>query len=110
MESLHHKPIKRFSLEGDIYDDASISRLKIEYIRLLTLEMKLSGYVPRLDIDPDFTIEYNSKAEIFRFILTMHGIYVGKKRSEWIEGIDGTMVVPIHQNKSNEFSRDQASQ
>jgi hypothetical protein len=72
--------------------------------------MKLSGYVPRLDIDPDFTIEYNSKAEIFRFILTMHGIYVGKKRSEWIEGIDGTTVVPIHQNRSSEFSRDQASQ
>jgi hypothetical protein len=65
MESLHHKPIKRFYLEGDIYDDATyISRLKTEYIRILVMEMRLSGYVPRLDIDPDFTIEYNVRAEI----------------------------------------------
>lgn len=110
MENLHHKPIKRFSLQGDIYDDASIYRLKTEYIKLMTLEMKLSGYVPRLDIDPDFTIEYNNKAEIFRFTLSLHGVYVGKKRSEWIAGIDGTLVVPSHQNKSSEFSREQASQ
>ena len=110
MESLHHKPIKRFYLEGDIYDDAAISRLKTEYIRILVLEMRLSGYVPRIDIDPDFTIEYNIKAEIFRFQLSLHGIYVGKKRSEWIQGIDGTSVIYMAQNRSSEFSRDQASQ
>lgn len=110
MESIHHKPIKRFSLEGDIYDDATILRLKLEYINLLKLEMKLSGYVPRIDIDPDFTIEYNLRAEIFRFQLSMHGIYVGKKKSEWIQGIDGTRVVPIHQNKLSEFLPEQASQ
>jgi hypothetical protein len=110
MESFHHKPIKRFFLDGDIYDDATIYRLKTEYIKLLILEMKLSGYVPRLDIDPDFTIEYNIKAEIFRFQLSMHGVYVGKKKSEWIQGIDGVLVVPIPQNRSNEFSQEQASQ
>lgn len=110
MESLHHKAIKKFCLEGDIYDDATIARLKTEYVKLLTLEMKLSGYVPRLDIDPDFTIEYNIKAEIFRFTLSLHGVYVGKKKSEWIQGIDGTQVIPIVPNKSNEFSQEQASQ
>lgn len=108
MESLHHKPIKRFYLEGDIYDDATIFRLKTEYIRILVMEMKLSGYVPRLDIDPDFTIEYNVRAEIFRFQLSLHGIYVGKKRSEWIQGIDGTSVICMDQNKLSELSRDQA--
>ena len=72
--------------------------------------MKLSGYVPRLDIDPDFTIEYNLQAQIFKFQLSMHGVYVGKKRSEWIQGIDGTQVIPILQNKSSELSREQASQ
>jgi hypothetical protein len=109
METFHHKTIKRFFLEGDIYDDASILRLKSEYIRLLTLEMKLSGYVPRLDIDPDFTIEYNLKAEIFRFQLSMHGIYVGKKKSQWIQGIDGAAVIATPQSRSKELSRDQAS-
>ena len=108
MESLHHKPIKRFYLDGDIYDDATISRLKTEYIRILVMEMRLSGYVPRLDIDPDFTIEYNVRAEIFRFQLSLHGIYVGKKRSEWIQGIDGTSVICMDQSKLSELSRDQA--
>jgi hypothetical protein len=58
-ESYHHKPIKRFYLDGIIHDDSMIGRLKEEYIRLLTSEMKLSGYVPRIDLDPDFTIGYN---------------------------------------------------
>ncbi len=110
MENLHHKPIKRFSLEGDIYDDASIYRLKTEYVRLLTSGMKISGYVPRLDIDPDFTIEYNIQANIFKFNLSIYGTYVGKKKSEWILGIDGTRVIYIPQIRSNELSQDQVSQ
>ena len=105
METLHHKPIKRFSLEGNILDEALTPRLKTEYIRLLLLEMKLSGYVPRLDIDPDFTIEYNKNTEIFTFRLSLHGVYVGKKKSEWIQGIDGARVIYTAQNKLNEFSQ-----
>lgn len=108
MESFHHKPIKRFYLEGDIYDDAAISRTKTEYIKILMMSMRLSGYVPRLDIDPDFTIEYNIKAEIFRFQLSLHGIYVGKKKSEWIQGVSATSAMYMAQNKSSELSRDQA--
>ena len=110
MENVHHKPIKRFHLEGDIYDDASIIRLKSEYIKILIMEMRFSGYVPRIDIDPDFTIEYNVKAEIFKFELSMHGIYVGKKKSEWIQAVDGTRVIHIPRTKSSELSEEQASQ
>lgn len=103
MENLHHKPIKRFNLEGDILDEAFTPRLKTEYIKLLLLEMRLSGYVPRIDIDPDFTIEYNNTIEIFTFKLSLHGVYVGKKKSEWIIGIDGTQVISTAQNKLSGF-------
>jgi hypothetical protein len=103
MENLHHKPIKRFNLEGDILDEAFTPRLKTEYIKLLLLEMRLSGYVPRIDIDPDFTIEYNNRTEIFTFKLSLHGVYVGKKKSEWIIGIDGTQVISTAQNKLSGF-------
>jgi len=103
MENLHHKPIKRFNLEGDILDEAFTPRLKTEYIKLLLLEMRLSGYVPRIDIDPDFTIEYNNRIEIFTFKLSLHGVYVGKKKSEWIIGIDGTQVISTAQNKLSGF-------
>jgi hypothetical protein len=107
MANIHHKTIKRFLLSGNIYDDSAILRLKTEYIRLLVSEMKISGYVPRFDIDPDFTMRYNEKAEIFEFKLSIYGIYVGKKKAEWIIGLDGTKVIYTQKSKSKEFLRGQ---
>lgn len=101
MNSVHHKPIKRFHLDGLIQDDSKIARLKEEYKKILCLEMKMSGYVPRLDIDYDFTIQYNEKADNFNFDLSIYGVYVGKKQSEWITGIDGTTVISSQENKSS---------
>lgn len=108
MSNYHHKTIKRFGLDGTIYDDSAFWRLKIEYSRLILSEMRLSGYVPRIDIAPDFTIEYNEKAESFKFELSIYGVYVGKKKSEWIFGIDENTVVPIQGSKFNEFSSEVA--
>lgn len=107
MASFHHKPIKRFSLDGVIHNDSLIGRLKDEYVRLLVSEMRLSGYVPRIDIDTDFTIRYNETAETFEFELSIYGIYTGKKQAECIQGIDGVTVIPIQQNRSKEFSQEQ---
>ena len=107
MDTLHHKPIKKFNLKGTIYDDSAIVRLRDEYGKLLTTEMKLSEYVPRLDINQDFTIEYNYEKQYFEFELTLYGVYVGKKKSEWILGIDETRVISTQQSKLNEFSQEQ---
>jgi hypothetical protein len=109
MVSFHHKTIKKFDLDGIIYDDSVIGRLKIEYIRLLTSELRLSGYVPRLDIDPDFTIGYNEEKEHFEFRVSVYGIYVGKKQSKWIIGIDGTVPVYTQPSKSKESLQAQES-
>jgi hypothetical protein len=107
MANFHHKQIKKFVLQGQIHDDSAISRLRIEYIKLVITEMKLAGYVPRLDIDPDFTISFNEKTEYFEFKLSVHGVYAGKKKSEWILGIDGTTPIYTQKNKSNEYSQEQ---
>jgi hypothetical protein len=107
MANLHHKTIKRFRLDGNIYDDSAIARLKGEYVRLLVSEMRILGYVPRFDIDPDFTIRYNKKAEIFEFKLSIYGVYVGKKKANWIVGIDGTKVIFTQESKSKESLREQ---
>ncbi len=106
MDYIHHKPIKRFYLSGIIYDDSVIARLRKEYERLLVTEMRLSGYVPRLDINPDFTIEYNIGHGYFDFKISLCGIYLGKKKSEWILGIDENRIVYIQQSKSSELLRD----
>jgi hypothetical protein len=111
MESLpptfyHHKPIKKFYLDGVIHDDSMIGRLKSEYIRLLVSEMKLSGYVPRIDLDPDFTIRYNSNKNFYEFELSIQAVYAGKRKSEWIAGIDVTNPIFIPQTKSEESLQD----
>lgn len=104
MEHLHHKSIKTFTVEGIIKDDAAIGRLRLEFERLQTLQMRDLGYVQRLDIDPNFTIQYNSIKEYFEFTLTTYGTYLGKRKAECIMGIDGTLLVPTHKSKLKELS------
>jgi hypothetical protein len=107
MSNFHHKTIKRFSLDGIIYDESALGRLKGEYTRLLVSEMRLCGYVPRIDIDPDFTIDYNEKKQYFEFEISIHGVYAGKRKSEWIAGIDVNKPIYIQKSKSKEFSQEQ---
>jgi hypothetical protein len=108
METFHHKPLKKFSLDGNIHDDSALWRLKTEYIALLSSEMKIAGYVPRLDINADFTIEYNEQKQYFEFKLSIYGVYVGKRKSEWITGIDEARAVYTQKSKSNEYSQEAA--
>jgi hypothetical protein len=70
--------------------------------------MKLQGYAPRLDIEPDFTIEYTGKA--YEFKLSVYGTFVGKRNAECLTGIDKNKPIFIQQSKSDESSSDQESQ
>ena len=102
MEKIYHRPIKRFGLEGKIHDDADLARLKLQYLKLVLLQMRLSGYVPKFDIDTDYTIQYNYNKKYFEFELSIYGIYVGKKKSQWILGINKNQVLYYQQNKLKE--------
>jgi hypothetical protein len=102
--SIHHKPIKCFKLDGNIKDESNIYRLKEEYIRLLIVQMKESAYVPRIDIEPDFTVYYNESKDWFEFKLTVYGIYVGKKNIEWMIAADGYNPIYTQKIKLKEFS------
>jgi hypothetical protein len=101
---IHHKPIKKFNLDGIINDEAFTPRLKIEYVRLVVSQMKILGYVPRFDIEPDFTVDYNEAKQYFEFILSIYGIYVGKRQAQWIHGVDGNKVIYTLPNRSKESS------
>lgn len=96
-------------MDGIIVDDSAIGRLRIECGKLVIQEMKDLGYVPRLDIDPDFTISYNHIKEYFEFTLSVYGSYIGRKRAQWTVGIDGTEVIATHQSKSSEYLLEQES-
>ena len=104
----NHKPIKRFALSGEIYDESHIVRLKDQYIFMLTSAMRNNGYVPRYDIDPDFTIGYNGKT--FEFNLSVYGVYVGRARAKCIMGLEKNKPIMSHitqKIKSSEVSSHQ---
>jgi hypothetical protein len=108
VDKIHHKSIKKFNLDGVIHDEAMTPKLKIEYIRLVLSQMKFVGYVPRFDIEPDFTVDYNEAKQYFEFKLSIYGTYVGKRKSQWIQGIDGNKVIYTPPNKLKESSTAQA--
>jgi hypothetical protein len=87
-----HKQIKRFQIEVEFIDDSDIIRIRNQYENLLTSQMRDAGYIRILDIDPAFSVEFTG--ETWKFLMTIHGIYVGKKKSWQLEGI--AQNKPIH--------------
>jgi len=104
MEKIHHKPIKKFGLDGKIHNDADLPRLKTEYVKLVLTQMRMAGYVPKFDIETDYTLSYNYTKNYFEFELSIYGVYVGKKKSNWIIGIYKNRVLYYHQSKQRECS------
>ena len=89
-----HRQIHRFQVNGIIGDDAGFARLRNQYENILTLQMRRKGYVRVLDIDPAFSVEYNSEKDIYNFVFTMHGVYVGKAKACQLDGISQGKLIP----------------
>ena len=87
-----HKRIKRFQIEVEFNDDSQIISLRPQYENLLVQDMRGKGYVRVLDIDPAFSIEFTG--ETWRFLMTLHGIYVGRKKAWQFEGITQNKLIP----------------
>jgi hypothetical protein len=90
-----HKAIKRFQMDGNINDDSDISRLREQYIKILTDQMRDEGYVRLLDLDPAWTIVYDHKTEHYSFLLTVHGVHYGKTKAAKLYGISNAREVPL---------------
>jgi hypothetical protein len=52
------RTIKAFLIGGVIKDDSSIGKSRLMYERLLLQDMRDKGYVPVLDLEPQFSIKY----------------------------------------------------
>jgi hypothetical protein len=87
-----HKRIKRFQIEVEFYDNAQLISLKPQYENLLIQDMRGKGYVRVLDIDPAFSIEFTG--ETWKFLMTLHGVYVGKRKAWQSEGITQSKLIP----------------
>jgi len=94
----NHKQIRRFAEYGEILDDRYFANTRQTVLRFLVEHMRELGYVRRLDIDDDFTLEFSG--ENYSFKLSVYGVYIGKRRSQFIEGMLGTQ--PIMRSSKSE--------
>lgn len=101
-----HKTIKRFGLDGEIGDDADFARLRTQYEHMVVEEMRELGYIPVLDLGPYFSTEFDKEKSKYQFILSVYGVYVGRRRSWELEGISNgkEILKPTPPTKSKQSS------
>ena len=91
---MNNRKLKKFGMEGTIGDDSLIPRQKEYFQKLLEDQMRDSGYVLVLDLDPQFFISYNVTKDTYDFTLHVFGIYVGKKKCLNYIGFSGQSLIP----------------
>jgi hypothetical protein len=98
---MNHKNIKRFQIKVTFKDDSDMIRVRAQYESLLDQDMKNKGYARVLDIDTAFSVEFTG--ETWKFLMTLHGVYVGKKQAWLSEGITQGKMIPrsTHQRISS---------
>lgn len=89
-----NKKLKSFGMQGQIHDDSAIPRLRKQYEHMIEDDMRIQGYVPILDLDIQFSLEYDESADIYNFDIVLYGIYVGKKKAFLYEGFSGQTLIP----------------
>lgn len=85
--------IKRFTLEGTSKDSGVLAASRDEYERHIIVSMQDEGYVPVLDLAPVLRIEYDEKRDVFNWILTVQGVFVGKRRAAELLGVSNGRVI-----------------
>jgi hypothetical protein len=85
-----HRNIKKYSIDGVVNDDASFLRTRVQFENILIRQMRDEGRVPVLGFGPFWSTEYNEEQENYNFIITAYGVYVGRRRAESLEGVDGS--------------------
>lgn len=88
------RKIKKFGMEGKIADDKHFPQTRENYQRMVEDQMRTAGYVPVLDIEPQFFTMYFEDNDTYSFIFNMYGVYVGKRKSLDYEGFSGQSFLP----------------
>ena len=89
---MNHKNIKRFQINVEFHDDSDMIRIKAQYESLLYQDMRGKGYARVLDIDTNFSVQFTG--ETWSFLMTMYGVYVGKRKAWQSEGITQGKLIP----------------
>lgn len=87
-----HDSIKRFHLNGTVTSDKFVTTRE-NLIKEVEDEMRDEGFVPVLDLIPQFTREYNPDDGTFVFELSVYGVEVGEEESWNIVGVTHGVTV-----------------
>lgn len=88
-----HEEIRKFTRPGHLRDDCDLWRIKEVMIKDLEDEMRAEGYAPVLDLNPQWTTEYNVEKKRYDFIISMFGVFVGGEDLSTIIGYsDGKLI------------------
>lgn len=88
-----HEDIRKFSLEGDL-SDTNIVETKERLVHHIENLMRDYSYVPALDLEPQFTLDYLPDANGFKFTLTVYGIKTDKEKAWSTGGIMSGKEIP----------------
>jgi hypothetical protein len=94
-----HDNIERFYLTGELNDD-NIVQAKENLIYFLESQMRDTGFVPVLDLEAQFTLDYQPDRELFVFELSVYGAEVGEGQSWETAGIMGGKLIMKHTHPS----------
>jgi hypothetical protein len=83
-----HKKINRFQLDGVYLDDSRLLSARLSAMNVVVSKMRDSGYVPMLDVDPAWSTNLNENGT-YSYLLTVHGVYLGKRRAKAVYGVSG---------------------
>jgi hypothetical protein len=89
-----HETVKKFQIEGVIADCKYIPRVRTENERLMWQLMRDKGYVPDLDKGTHWSTKYYESESVYEFLLTLYGVYVGRRRACEYEGMMCGRLVP----------------
>lgn len=88
------KKIHGWSVEGEFLDDSKMAEARKHYEQFMLADAREQGYVPVLDLDSNWSPEYDLKEDRWFFSLTMYFVYIGKQRAKIYEGLSNNCLVP----------------
>lgn len=81
-----HDEIQRFNLNGKIAD-TEITQTRERLVDFVESMMRDQGYVPALDLEPQFTMDFDESTEEFKFALSVYGVKIDKDKTWSVGGI-----------------------
>ena len=101
---MYNKNIKLFSIEGELGSERALAKTRGGMERILDTDLRDKGYLPVLDLGSGFFTQYDKDRDSYRFLVTMYGIYVGKRKAQEWEGYLMGRLLPHHKSAKS-YSR-----